>query len=158
MIPAINAAAVANCHAHREWREHVVEITEIHRVPGDRWHLGVHRHQEPQRFIEIGRGIKLEVVRTLLNGELIVGQEVASAIRSMTLEHVADDALVQRRGAGVAHCRCIKCFLSEVGQTSHALVVREGVITNQRTAHRPQFVHLHNNPLLAAHRAFILQP
>ena len=35
---------VANCHAHREWRKHVVEIAEIHRVPSDRWHLRVHRH------------------------------------------------------------------------------------------------------------------
>ena len=76
----------------------------------------------------------------------------------MALEHVADDALVQCCGAGVAHCRCIECFLSEVGQTSHALVIREGVITNQRTSDRPQFVHFHNNPLLAAHRAFILPP
>ena len=127
--PAQRTVEIVVAHAADEGRQHLVEITEVDRVGGDRRDVRVHDLQERQRVVEIGGRVELEMLRADGQRQLVVGQHVARRVRRVALVHVADHPLVERLLTRRRDRRVVDRFGRQRGQPAQLLVVAERVVT-----------------------------
>ena len=107
--------------------------------------MGVHDLEERQRIVEVSRRRHLEVLETLTHREFVVGQDVAGGEGGIALEHVADHALVERRGAFGRQRRIRQGLGRQHGKPTQLLVVRQGGAAHHLGGALVQLLDLHGS-------------